>query len=248
MRIDFFVRNEPENITSWEQVENLGIEPRLINNLHAKFYLSENSGVISSMNLLSSSNSSSIEIGCKLDAIGELEELKLFIKDFLITNEIKERPGNEDLYLVKEKFLISLQNAISKRTNKNSRILYSRGQFTIKVGGTSIDLSIDKLKNTIKMDYAVYPVQIGFLSKELALHFKSNYFKYDLFGGGLTVDSFSQGKLVACSRDRLSNSFLDKLRLKEKKVLISEITEHIYSVIKFKAHVRENLTTLNLPN
>src|SRR5688500_7622706 len=57
VRIDFFVRNEPENAASWEQVESLGIAPRLVNNLHAKFYFNEKNGVISSMNLLSSSNS-----------------------------------------------------------------------------------------------------------------------------------------------------------------------------------------------
>ncbi len=59
VKIDFFVRSDADNANSWEQVEQLGIVPKLVDNLHAKFYLSEQTGVISSMNLLSFSNSNS---------------------------------------------------------------------------------------------------------------------------------------------------------------------------------------------
>lgn len=235
VRVDFFVRNEPENTKSWEQVESLGIEPRLINNLHAKFYLSESSGVISSMNLLSSSNSSSIEIGCKLDSLEELEELKLFIKDFIIPNEVKERPSKDDLYLTKEKFSVALQNFISFNLKQNTTIFYSNGGFKIKSGGDNYTLNVDKVENKVIISAILSGLEFDQLSKDFSSYFASGYFIYKL--SEPAKGSYNQ--LTAVSLIRLSNSFLDNLRLNEKKDLIFEITELIDRVQQFKSGAYE---------
>ena len=38
VRIEFYARLDNENFKSWEQIENLGIKPKLIKNLHAKLF------------------------------------------------------------------------------------------------------------------------------------------------------------------------------------------------------------------
>ncbi|RZK16157.1 MAG: hypothetical protein EOO56_20595, partial [Hymenobacter sp.] len=48
VKIDFYVRHEPGNVLSKEQVEALGITPHLVANLHAKFYYNETSGLVTS--------------------------------------------------------------------------------------------------------------------------------------------------------------------------------------------------------
>ena len=131
VKIDFFVRNEPENSRSWEQVSSLDIQPRLVPNLHAKFYFNEKNGLISSMNLLSSSNSNSIEIGCKLDTIEEIIQLRVFVNDFIISNESESIPDADDLYLSKEKFTVVLENFLSNVLKSRTSVYFSKGQFTI---------------------------------------------------------------------------------------------------------------------
>jgi len=41
VKIFFYVRLQSENFTSWEQLEGLGITPKLIKNLHSKLYFNE---------------------------------------------------------------------------------------------------------------------------------------------------------------------------------------------------------------
>ena len=230
IRIDFFVRNEPENATSWEQVESLGITPRLVNNLHAKFYFNENNGVISSMNLLSSSNSNSIEIGCKLENNEELEELKKFVRDFIIPNEVKEKPDADDLYLSKEKFSVVLENYIANDTQSRTRVFFKNGFFNISACSNQFSLSVDKVENRIYLSGIVSQDEANIFTSDGSNYFKSPYLGYELVKGG----NGYHNSIGAYTKVRLSNSYLDNLRVNEKKVLIPEIADFIKNVRDLK--------------
>ncbi|MFD3000420.1 phospholipase D-like domain-containing protein [Pontibacter toksunensis] len=235
VRIDFFVRNEPENAASWEQVEALGITPRLVNNLHAKFYFNEKNGVISSMNLLSSSNSNSIEIGCKLENNEELDELKRFVKDFITTNEIKEKPNDEDLYVSKEKFTVVLQNYIYHNVGSSARAYFSNGVLIISGCSTKFTLSIDKVENKVYIDAVLSQDDAGFYHTEAHNHLRPGYFEYQFVQGGNGYHNMIGGY----SKVRLSNTFLDNLRVNEKKELIAAISDFIKGVGDFKTKSRK---------
>lgn len=230
VRIDFFVRNEPENSRSWEQVSELGITPRLVSNLHAKFYHNEKNGLISSMNLLGSSNSNSIEIGCKLDSPEEMQSLRLFVKDFIETNESDCIPDEVDLYLSKEKFVYALENYLANFLKCRTNIYYKNGQFVIKTLSNNFNLGINKADNTISITFILtHTLAMAFDAK--FLHFyKSKYFDCVLNKGSINC----YNTFTAYSTVRLSNSFLDNLRVNEKKELISSIAELFYSYNNFK--------------
>ncbi|WP_017733004.1 phospholipase D-like domain-containing protein [Nafulsella turpanensis] len=230
IRIDFFVRNEPENVKSWEEVESLGINARLINNLHAKFYFNETNGVISSMNLLSSSNSNSIEIGCKLDSQEELEELKRFVRDFIIPNEVKEKPDADDLYLSKEKFAVALENYIANDANGQARVYFKNGCFNINACSNQFTLAIDKVENKVYLSGIISQDEAVFFSSASSEFFKSGYLEYELLNGSGGYHNM----IGAWTKNRLSNAFLDKLRVNEKKMLIPEISGFIKDVRAFK--------------
>jgi len=234
VQIDFYVRNEPENSKSWEQVVELGIKPSLVPNLHAKFYFNEMNGIISSMNLLSSSNSNSIEIACKLETKDEIEVLKRFVNDFILPNESNEIPDNDDLYLSKEKFTVALEKYLSNFLKSRTSIYYKNGLFSINTLSNKFDLSIDKLNNSIIIRGIISAEEADKFETEGAKFFTSNYFRCKLIrGGNGSYDTFG-----AFSKVRLSNSFLDNLRVNEKKELISEITHFFECYRDFKNSCR----------
>ena len=83
VKVDFYIRHEPGKDTGRAHVEKLGITPILVENLHAKIYYNEADGIITSMNLLHSSDSNSIEIGSQVETPAELEELRRIVQRFL---------------------------------------------------------------------------------------------------------------------------------------------------------------------
>jgi phosphatidylserine/phosphatidylglycerophosphate/cardiolipin synthase-like enzyme len=230
VKIDFFVRNEPENSKSWEQVSELGITPRLVLNLHAKFYHNEKNGIISSMNLLSSSNSNSIEIGCKLETPEELQELRFFVRDFIETNETDCIPNEEDLYLSKEKFIYVLENYLANFIRSRTSIYFKNGQFVINTLSNNFNLVINKADNTIAINFILSGKLAEAFDSKFTQYYKSQYFKCILNrGGNGYYDTFT-----AFSTVRLSNSFLDNLRVNEKKELIIGISELFDCYNKFQ--------------
>lgn len=230
VKIEIFVRNEPENSKSWEQLSEIGIKARLVTNLHAKFYFNENFGLIASMNLLSSSNSNSIEIGIRINQQKELNELKRFVKDFIIVNEAAAHPSKEDLYLSKEKFTIVLQNFLSNSLNSPTRIFFKQGTFHINTLNNQFFLDINKTDNLIELTAIISGKEAEYFKVNESKYFKSNYFRLELLDGR----GNSYNTIQAYSKKQLSNSFLDNLRANEKKELIYEITDFLKNITNLK--------------
>lgn len=230
VRIDFFVRNEPENAASWEQVESLGITPRLVNNLHAKFYFNEKNGVISSMNLLSSSNSNSIEIGCKLETNEELDELKRFVKDFITSNQVKVRPSDTDLFISKERFSVVLEEYLYKAIDEEATVEFRNGIMNIFACSNTFFLEIDKVKNLAIASGIISQEEASRYKAQSSRHLNSDYFNYGLIKG----DKNHYNTIDAQGKFRLSTTYFDNLRVNEKKILIGEMGEFIKAVRDFK--------------
>lgn len=202
----------------------------LIPNLHDKFYFNERNGLISSMNLLSSSNSNSIEIACKLDSKEEINELKMFVDDFIISNETNEIPDADDLYLSKEKFTVALENYLSNYLKSRTNIYYKNGQFTINTLSNRFDFVINKATNTISISFILSGKLADAFENMSSKYFTSEYFDCILYRGAKGY----YDTITAFSKVRLSNSFLDNIRVNEKKVLIAEIAELFKNYNNFK--------------
>lgn len=233
VQIYFFVRYEPENAKSWEQVKELGIKPILIKNLHAKFYYNEYSGVISSMNLLTSSNNSAIEIGTKVEGKEEIEELKKFVSSYIITNKIDELPSEEDVYVSKEKFSILLSNVLSNNFRRNVSVYFKKGELNINTGRDSFFCSVDKGANKLHVSGILSQDEADSFQNLRAKYFTSGYFFYEQN----TPNKGFYNMLSAITKERLSTDYLDGLRLKEKKQLLNEIAMFILTVSDFKQEV-----------
>lgn len=121
VRITFYIRYDAGNPASKEQVEALGITPQLVPWLHAKFYFNETNGLITSLNLLGSSNSNSIEIGSQLETAEELEVLRHFVQQYLAPQELGKQGSEEDKRFNAEEFGHTLSDYLEESVDDSSR-------------------------------------------------------------------------------------------------------------------------------
>ncbi len=140
IEIEFYIRdNEPE---SYEQVTAIGIKPICIPNLHSKLYLNEKYGIVTSMNLLLSSEINSLELGYKTESKQEYNELTDFYSTYLNKN-IKN--SNIDLDWIE-----SLNSKLLEKFSR-IRIFENEGSLQIKTSSNNYDIFIWNNNNTNKL-------------------------------------------------------------------------------------------------
>ena len=85
IEIEFYVREgEFETI---KEIQQVGIEPICIKNLHSKIYMNEREAIVSSMNLLLSSEMNSLDIAYKTTNKEEYDELLDYYNRYIKTTE-----------------------------------------------------------------------------------------------------------------------------------------------------------------
>jgi PLD-like domain len=228
VQIIFYTRLDDENFKSWEQIKQLGIKPHLIKNLHSKLYFNERKGIVTSMNLLTSSSINSIEFGSIYESENELEELKKYIKQYLEPNVIEEIPNDEDLYLSKEKFRVVFQNFISNNLKRNVYCKYENGGFSFNAGN-SYSIQLLKAKNNLNIT--------SILSEDEADNFKefenmTRLKSMDIELNRGTNGSYSTIELT--NTQKYSNSNFDFLLVNEKKEILDIAITFILDLNEFK--------------
>lgn len=224
VKIQFYTRLDSENFKSWEQIEALGIKPKLIKNLHSKLYFNENSGIVTSMNLLTSSNLNAIEFGAIYNTEEELKELKEFVKKYLEPNLEKEKPNDEDLYLAKEKFQIVLQNYLSNCLEQNVTSRWNNGCLTLNLNN-QYNLSLDKVRN----NFQIY----GIISRIEHDNFRKFLDNSSLTNVNLSLNSSS---IDAISKKTYTTNNFDFLTVTEKKEIMDIALKFIIELTKFKSY------------
>jgi hypothetical protein len=83
VQLRFYIRDDPQyNKASFEELDSLNYPYTTVPNLHCKIYLNEKYGIITSMNLLLSSEEKSLEIGYVTDTPEEHQELIEYCKRY----------------------------------------------------------------------------------------------------------------------------------------------------------------------
>ena len=238
VKIKFYCRLDSENFKSWEQIEALGIQPRLVKNLHSKLYFNEKAGIVTSMNLLTSSNLNAMEFGAIYNTIEELDELKSYVKKYLEPNVEKEKPNDEDLYIAKEKFQLLTQNFLSNSLNRGVSCKWQNGSLTINAKNTFY-ISLDKVRNIFSIS--------GIVSGLESTNF--NKFKIDTNLSNLDLlnveEEGSMSSFVAVSKKSFSHNNFDFLSVNEKKEILDYTIEFIIELTEFKSYIYENRKVLS---
>lgn len=154
IQLEFIIRDDKSNSNSFEELEQLGIKFRAIENLHCKLYLNEKKAIFSSMNLLLSSEMNSLELGYETETKEEHRELYNFCVNFLdIENSATATVEFEDVLahklseLTDKKIRIQMKDGairINTRTNNYSCLLqHSSGFSSLLIAGI---LSVKEFK------------------------------------------------------------------------------------------------------
>lgn len=226
VEISFYVRFEPDNYKSWKQIEQLGITPKLIKNLHAKLYYNERTGIATSMNLLVSSNLNAIEFGSIYDTEEELNVLKDFVNRFLKPNAEEEKFSEEDdVYLTKEKITNTLCNVLSKKLDRSIYCKWEQQCYALNANN-QFYFGIDGMKNV----FWIQAIISGWERENSVTFIQNTPLR--------NVANFEVGEnsIVAVLNDSLSSNFIDYLKLNEKRKILDIIVGFVLEWLDFKQY------------
>ncbi len=118
--IEFIIRKDKTNQRSFEELDELKIKYTAIPDLHCKLYFNEKYAIVSSMNLLLSSEINSMELGYVTESHKEYEELIAFSKRHL---NINFENFKKDVVLTKnDNWLGFVEEALNEKLNEKIRI------------------------------------------------------------------------------------------------------------------------------
>ena len=256
VKIDFFIRDEPTNQQSKDQVASLGLTPRLVPNLHAKFYFNESTGIITSLNLLSSSIGNSIEIGCQLETAAELEDLQRFVQQFLVPNEtgattarpviqpVVEAPhppaaltqpaaSGESRQPFGQLLADFLDVKIDRYTSVDEQ---NDGSLTIKAVGNTFNLFVELPGNRLVLSAIVSNFEANRFRDKRRNHFSSSDYDYQVYRGGKGYYDTIRG----LRKQRVPDSNLNKMPLLEQNQLLADVVQFILAIRSYKAECNVN--------
>jgi hypothetical protein len=87
VRTEIYVRDDPDNKATYRDLDHLGLPYKKIPHLHSKLYLNEGCGIVTSMNLLLSSEINSLEIGYATENRMEYNYLLAYYHRYIRTGE-----------------------------------------------------------------------------------------------------------------------------------------------------------------
>lgn len=231
VRITFYTRHEPNDTTSKEQVEALGITPQLVPWLHAKFYFNETSGLITSLNLLGSSNSNSIEIGSHLETAEELAVLRQFVQQYLAPQQLGQPANNEDKRFNAQDFSQILADYLKEAVDKSCSVKREPDKsLSIQALHNSFSAAMEGPSNQFTMDGIISGREADRYKAKRIKHFTSLAVRYEMQRGGDGYYDMIQATLT----QPLSTSNFNKLTPTEKKYLCTLITDFLRAVRAFK--------------
>ena len=140
IHIEIYVRDDPNNAATYGDLDQLALQYKKIPHLHSKLYLNERYGIVSSMNLLLSSELNSLEIGYATETWQEYNDLLGFYHRYIHIGEpvycdtiagrqaadlkeITHRIREELKRSAKNSWLWLAENALHISTGKNNYIV-----------------------------------------------------------------------------------------------------------------------------
>lgn len=235
VKVDFYIRNDPGRDTGQAHVEKLGITPILVENLHAKIYYNDTDGIITSMNLLHSSDSNSIEIGSQVEAPAELAELRRIVHQFLAHYKAPlvpapVLPAPVSLH-TGQAFDQQLTDFLSSTIDEDAHAQWEDdSQLNISALRNSFYLTIERPSCQILLEGIISQREATRFTSHGWRFFSSPSLKYQLRPG----DANHYNCIEATYLPRLATSKLDQLPKSQKQELFTSIADFIRAVRAFK--------------
>lgn len=141
--LEIYVRNDPDNTTTFRDLDQLNLRYKKIPHLHSKFYMNEKYGIVSSMNLLLSSEINSLEIGYATETWTEHNELLDFYHRYIHIGKAiyYETIANQPVADM-EMLMLNIRRELL-RTVKSSWLWHTENVLHINTGRNNYNVSID---------------------------------------------------------------------------------------------------------
>ena len=174
--IEFYIREDNENKQSMIEVNEIGIEPILVPDLHCKLYLNECYAIITSMNLLLSSEINSLEIGYITETKEEQNDVLKYYNKYLLLYKNENSAKKENTNNIQHWLDLIVKEMDEKC--KRLQIDTDESGITIKTGINTYNMFLwnNNKNNILRINgilsgkqYDVLSKQVDELEKEIGL-------------------------------------------------------------------------------
>ena len=140
---EIYIRDDPENAATYRDLDQLALKYKKIPHLHCKLYMNESYGIVTSMNLLLSSEINSLEIGYVTENRTEYDDLLRFYNRYIHTGEPVhcDTIAGQPVADLKE-IMHSIREEL-KRTAKNTWPWLAENTLHISTGRNNYSVSIN---------------------------------------------------------------------------------------------------------
>lgn len=226
INVEIYVReHESESI---EEIRAVGYQPILVPNLHAKVYLNEKYAIVSSMNLLLSSDTNSLDIGFKTENEKEYSEVRDYYIRYIKNPVVNPAAMQISDYDWREE----LESGLYDVLNRTVRISESPGKLQINTANRYEVTISHKKGNCLEVS--------GILSRKEYEHAVANPIttgiskvQFELAEGGNGYYDMAWGKLMG-----LKTSTINAPDRTEEKELVSAIIDFISAIEFLKKDVK----------
>jgi len=242
VKVDFYIRDDGSRDTGRAHVEKLGITPILVENLHAKIYYNEADGIITSMNLLHSSDSNSIEIGSQVETPAELAELRRIVQQFLAHYK-----GSEPTTPVAPTIMAApsapgapfdelLEKHLCAHVDKDAYVEWEDSdELSISVLRNGFMLYIANPNNQIQLEGIISGSEANRYDRKVAKHFTDSNLNYQLLPRD---DNNGYYRIGGFYKHSSASPDLDKWSENDAKLLINTVANFTKAVRAFKDDYR----------
>jgi len=241
IRFKFFVRDDERNNESITELKNLKYDFMALPNLHSKLYINEKYAIVTSMNLLLSSEINSIEIGYRTENDKEYQELKEYCNRYLdIDFQAKPNEQNQRFtaFGEDEDLTLYIQDKFAKEMGESTNLNFNAENVNIKTRRNNYYVSFEK--NELTVDAILAQGEMDFLKQN------HNYLKLgDDLAFKLIDNTMSYSYIQVWQRQDYETSDIYRIPENLKYEIADVITDIICTIDKFK---QEFYTTLKRGN
>jgi hypothetical protein len=142
IQVEIYVRDDPDNAATYRDLDQVGLPYKKIPHLHGKLYLNERYGIVSSMNLLLSSEIHSLEIGYATETLAEYNDLLGFYQRYIHIGEVVHCDTIAGMPAANLKEIMARIREELRETGKNSWLWLSKDTLHISTGRNNYIVSI----------------------------------------------------------------------------------------------------------
>ncbi len=231
IEVEFYIRdNEKE---AYDQVMELGITPIRVANLHAKLYFNENKAIVTSMNLLLSSEINSIDIGYLTENHKEYNEITDFYTTYLKKQDSRL---SEDFYIDWRELL---NTQLVSRFSK-VRIHENKGVLQVKTSSNTYEIFIwnNNRRNILRICGIVSAKEFDYANTI------KNTLGTDTFSVELQPATRGYNTIWATSKKELRSGTINFLENQDEPIVVDTALDFIIKVEDIKEYCYLNRKTL----